>query len=152
MAAGALPQLGTAQKFDSSATANTLVLRDNSGGVSNGPEATTQLTLTGSLTLPFVVKTGNYTIVWGAGGDHTIYADTSGGSITLTLPSPATVAAGGRLKVLRKSASNTLTLARAAAESINGSAANKTVTATAFLMVWIETDGTDWIVNTGNVI
>jgi hypothetical protein len=149
---GSVPALTAGIPYNTSAVANTIVQRDASAGVTNGPESITQLTCSGSVSVKWNAQTTSYAIQWGASGDHVIFANTAGGSITLTLPSPATVGAGGMLRVIRPSASNTLTLALNAAEKINGTSANKNVTATANLMVLIFTDGTDWYVNTYNVI
>ena len=73
--------------------------------------------------------------------------DTSGGSFTLTLPSPA-LSVGKLFYVIDSTgflSTNGLTLARFAAENIEGLAADKV-----FLTSWggwtVTTNGTDWFV------
>jgi hypothetical protein len=152
MSSGSLPVLSAGLKYDTVPTPNSIPLRDNVGGLQNGPETFTQLICSGSVSVKWNAQTTSYAILWGAGNDHLIYANTAGGNITLTLPAPATVGAGGMLRLIRPSASNTLTLALNAAEKINGTSANKTIAATAWLIVEIFCDGTDWIVGSHTVV
>lgn len=89
-----------------------------------------------------VSKTANYTIIL---SDRIIFVDTSGGAFTLTLPDPAKARGiifrifdtGGALQ------SNNLTLARFAAEKIEGLAASKLLQTN-----WggwdLVSNGTDW--------
>lgn len=91
-----------------------------------------------------VSKTANYTII---ASDRIIFADTSGGAFTLTLPDPSTVRGivfrifdtGGAFQA------NNLTLARFAGEMIEGLAASKV-----FQTNWggwdITSDGTNWYI------
>jgi len=152
MASGSLAALTAGIKYDTNPTPNSVPLRDVNGGLTNGPEAMTQIACSGSVSVKWNSQTASYAILWGAGADHLIYANTAGGSITLTLPAPATVGAGGMLRVIRPSASNVLTLALNAAEKINGTSANKVIATTAWLIVEIFTDGTDWIVGSHTVV
>ena len=89
-------------------------------------------------------KNANYTILV---TDSIIFVDTSGGSFTLTLPSPA-LSVGKLFYVIDSTgflSTNGLTLARFAAENIEGLAADKV-----FLTSWggwtVTTNGTDWFV------
>lgn len=91
-----------------------------------------------------VSKTANYTVL---ASDRIIFVDTSGGAFTLTLPDPATVRGvifriidtGGALQA------NPLTLARFAAEMIEGLAASKQ-----FFTNWggwdVVSNGTNWFI------
>jgi len=89
-----------------------------------------------------VVKTANYTI---KASDRVILVSTSGGAFTLTLPDPATVRGilfriidtGGALQA------NNLTVARFAAEMIEGLAASK-IFQTNYGGWDITSDGTNW--------
>lgn len=92
----------------------------------------------------FVTKTANYTIL---STDNIIFVDTSGGAFTLTLPSPTSL--GGKFYRIIDTAgtlsTNNLTLARSAAEKIEGLAASKL-----FSTDWggwtVTTNGTDWFI------
>lgn len=89
-----------------------------------------------------VTKTANYTITK---ADNFIFCDTSGGAFTLTLPTPA---AGLLFRIFDTTGNfntNNLTLARAAAEKIEGLAASK-VLQTAWGAFTIISNGTDWFV------
>ena len=91
-----------------------------------------------------VSKSANYTIIV---SDRIIFVDTSGGAFTLTLPDPSKVQGiifriidtGGALNT------NNLTLARFAAEMIEGLAASKV-----FQTNWggwdVVSDGTNWYI------
>lgn len=91
-----------------------------------------------------VTKVANYTIL---SGDSIIFADTTGGAFTLTLPTPTALAgkiyriydSGGTLST------NNLSLAPSGAEKISGLAATKV-----FSTDWggweVTTNGTDWFV------
>lgn len=89
-------------------------------------------------------KTANYTLT---NADNIIFADTSGGAFTLTLPSP-TGLAGKMFRIFDSTGSfstNNLTLAPSAAEKISGLAASKL-----FQTDWgswmVTTNGTDWFI------
>lgn len=98
----------------------------------------------GGSPLPLVTKAANYTIL---PTDSIILVDTSGGAFTLTLPDPA--ALSGKIYYIVDKAgalnTNNLTLARFAAEMIEGLAASKV-----FQTNWggwnVTTDGTNWYV------
>ncbi len=72
-----------------------------------------------ALTLQTVTKTSNYTVTT---ADHLVYANTSSGNITLTLPAVAGVAQNVVYSAVRTSGSNTLTLDGNASETIDGAA------------------------------
>jgi len=91
-----------------------------------------------------VSKSANYTIKT---SDRIILVDTSGGAFTLTLPDPSTVI-GVLFRIVDKGGAlqtNQLTLARFAAEMIEGLAANKL-----FYTNWggwdVFSDGTNWYI------
>lgn len=151
MPTGSIPVLQTGQKFDSAATALSLVLRDSDGGVTNGPETVTQLSLNGSLSVAWNAQTASYAILWGSGKDHLIFVDTTSGAVTLTLPAPASVGAGGVLRIIKKIVTNNLVIAPNGGEKINGTAASKTVTA-ANAIYEAFCDGTDWYIGVQTVI
>lgn len=91
-----------------------------------------------------VSKTANYTIT---PGDRVLFVDTSGGAFTLTLPDPTKVRGvlfrlfdtGGTLQT------NNLTLARFAAEKIEGLAASKLLQTNWGGWDFIS-NGTDWFI------
>ena len=69
------------------------------------------------LTLQSVTKTGAYTIT---AADRLVYGDTSGGSFTLTLPAASAIQPNTVISVGKVGASNTLTVQRVGADTING--------------------------------
>jgi hypothetical protein len=98
----------------------------------------------GSTPLNVVTRSGNSSI---SATDGFILVDTSGGAFTLTLPNPASVT-GQPFYIVDKTgflSTNNLTLARFAAEMIEGLAASKV-----FQTSWggwiVFSDGTDWYV------
>lgn len=68
-------------------------------------------------TLQSVTKTANYTIT---ASDRLVYADTTGGSVTLTLPAANAVNANTVFSAVKTAAANTLTVQRAGADTVNG--------------------------------
>ena len=110
-------------------------LSNNGAGVLTWADKSTQAQTT---------KTANYTIL---STDSTIFADTSGGAFTLTLPSP-TALAGKVYRIIDSTGffnTNNLTLAPNGAEKIEGLAASK-VLQTAWGWFNVTTNGTDWFV------
>lgn len=67
----------------------------------------------------YVTKTANYTITT---SDKLVYADTTSGNITLTLPPLASVTAGTVYSCQKAATANTLTIAADGSEAIGGSA------------------------------
>lgn len=123
-------------------TANTIFAGPASGGA-----ATPTFRTIVSADLPnaaFTTKVANYMITT---ADNIIFVDTSGGAFTLTLPTPTAI--GGKFFRIIDTAgtlsTNNLTLARSAAEKIEGLAASKL-----FSTDWggwtVTTNGTDWFV------
>jgi hypothetical protein len=101
--------------------------------------------LTGSIT--FTTKTFSSTgTIDTTTTDLIIYADTSGGPFTLTLPAPTS----GRILIIKDKkqtfATNNLTLARNGTEKIDGVAASL-ILATNNEEVILTSDGTDWYTN-----
>jgi hypothetical protein len=89
-------------------------------------------------------KSGNYSLL---ASDQIALVDTSGGSFTLTLPDPSTVS-GHFFYIVDQTGSlgmNPLTLARFAAEMIEGVASSK-VFQTAWGGWTVFSDGTNWFV------
>lgn len=74
--------------------------------------------------------------------DGTVLGNTTGGAITLTLPS-ADQYPGMRVCVKRSAGANTLTVARAAGDTIDGAAANATVTTATWFQCRAGTN--DWV-------
>ena len=103
------------------------------GGGTGGGGADEAFTTTGPITA------STYAATW----DEVIIADTSGGSITVTLPSPTNV---GQVTLKKAASANTLTIARPGSESIDGSASNLDVTAENVSRTLVS-DGTDyWVI------
>lgn len=75
-------------------------------------------------TTPYASLSANTTL---DGTHSTVYVDTSGGSKTITLPD-ATTCPGREYVIVKAHASNTLTIARTSAQTINGAAADLSIT------------------------
>lgn len=126
-------------------TGNTLVPATLTAGtgitVVNGAGA---ITLSVSSQTASSTKTSNYTLLT---SDSTIFADTSGGAFTITMPSP-TGNAGRLYRIIDSTgfwATNNLTLAPNSTEMIEGIAGNKVIQ-TAWDFLTITTEGTNWFV------
>lgn len=105
---------------------------------------TATTTITGALQDTTITITSNRTIDT-TSNDSTIFVDTSGGVISLTLPTPTN---GRRLWLIDKKSTfgtNNLTIVRHAAEKINNVAASKVLSASGY-RGFITCDGTDWYV------
>jgi hypothetical protein len=76
--------------------------------------------------LQTLTKTSNYTLV---GGDLLVYGDASGGNVTLTLPIASAVNPNVVYSAEKTSAANTLSVARAGSDTINGGTTALTLTA-----------------------
>jgi hypothetical protein len=99
----------------------------------------------GGLTAPVTATVGtkatNYTLTT---SDYVIFADTSGGAFTITLPSPSTA---GQMYIIKDSTgsfeTNNLTIARHASENIEGVAASR-ICSTNWGVYRIISNGTNW--------
>jgi hypothetical protein len=151
MSSGSLAALTTGIIDDTAAPPHSVPLRDSGGGLTNGPETMTQLICSGSVSVKWNAQTASYAILWGASGDHVLFVDSTAGAVTLTLPAPATVGAGGVLRIIKKVVTNNLIIAPNGGEKINGVAASKTVTA-ANAIYEAFCDGTDWYIGVQTVI
>ena len=119
----------------STLTASTGISITNAGG---------SITISGNSIFAQTTKTANYTIL---STDSTIFADTSGGAFSLTLPSPAALA-GKIYRIIDTTGffgTNNLTLARSSTEKIEGLASSK-VLQTNWGWFNVTTNGTDWFV------
>lgn len=141
---------GGVVRADTNATPSSFPLRDAAGGLTNAAETCTQLTVNGSISFKWNPQSGNYSLVWGAGGDGVVYVDTTSASVTLTLPAPGSVGAGGMLRIIKKVAANSLIINPNVSETING-AASKTITA-AYTIVTLFCDGTNWVAGSMTVL
>lgn len=126
----------TSSYVQSTLTAGTGVTITNAGG---------SITLSSSNITATTTKTANYTIL---STDSTIFCDTNTvGAFTLTLPSPSGLA-GKMYRIIDTKGTfgtNNLTLARSAAELIEGVSASK-VLQTNWGWFQVTTNGTDWFV------
>jgi hypothetical protein len=115
-------------------------LSSTAAGSTTGTAVTT---LTGALAVTVNTVSSTYTID-NSTTDYEVWANTSGGSFTITLPAPT----AGRQLVLVDStnsfATHNLTLARHGSENIDGVAASK-VYAAAGTRATITSDGTNWV-------
>jgi len=88
--------------------------------------------------------------------DRSMFVDTGSGAVTLTLPSPTGRNAGRQFSITKtNTGTNKITLARAASESINGSAANLDLPGStdADYGRWhVVSDGTNWWVTGGSAL
>jgi hypothetical protein len=143
----AVPVLNNTQKFSTSATPNTGVVRGANADVTNGPETCTQLTCTGPVTLKWNAQTSSYAMSASAGGDCIVYMDATGGARNVTLPPPSTLGAGQKVIVIKKDGSaNNVTVLPNASETINGAASKVLSAQYSVCTLW--NDGTNWIAST----
>jgi trimeric autotransporter adhesin len=139
-----LPQMTNGQVYVGSTGASVVATTLTAGtgiSITNGAGS---ITISSNATTTFLLKSSNYTIL---STDSTIGVDTTSGSFTLTLPSPAGLA-GKIYRIIDTEgtlSTNNLTLARSASEEISGLAANK-VFSTDWGFWTVTTDGTDWYV------
>jgi len=124
---------------DSAATVNTIAERDASGNTTfNTLTASVQLVSNGSFKLLNTAKTTSFTADTTS---STYTCNTSGGSITMTLPAVAS-STGIHYMIKKTNASNSLIVDGAGAETIDGAA---TLTATADdAALHFFCDGTEW--------
>jgi hypothetical protein len=92
-----------------------IVIADNNGNISKSPIAD-------RLTANDLTKSANYTVLtsdFGANGLLTVYVNTSGGDVTITLPSPTNMR-NLEITVIKTTAGNNVIISGSA--NINGSA------------------------------
>jgi hypothetical protein len=97
--------------------------------------------LMGLIKIPVVNKTGNYTITTADAG-KLIEADSTGGDITITLPTVASAGDGFVISIHKSVAANTVTLDGNGSETINGAATLDLADAGDGRM--LVCDGTEW--------
>ena len=110
--------------------------------VGSAGTANSTMQVSGSLSLAINTITGNYTIT---ANDNTVLANTTSGSITITLPSSTSIA--GRIYTIKKIGTggidNDLTITPAAG-TIDGGASYKIYND--WTMVALQTDGSNWYI------
>jgi hypothetical protein len=112
MSTASLAQASSAVTANTSAAPNTLVYRDNQGGVTNANETVGMLTNTGATALAHTaIKTSAYSIAspsGGTGGDRVIYYNTTGGAFAITFPLASAI--DGRILTLVNATNSTTAL------------------------------------------
>ena len=110
----------TITKADTSATPNTIPLRDNNGGVTHSIVTTTSL-VTGSTNQTLVNKTAAYTLT---ANETVCFVSASTGAVTITLPALSGLN-GRRYEVFKTdSSANTVTVNTPDGSTINGTSTN----------------------------
>jgi hypothetical protein len=93
------------------------------------------------LPTPYVEKTGTYTILL---TDRRVFADTTSGAFTITLPKASTMK-GEEIEIIRTdSSSNDLTVDGDGSETINGVA--NVLMSSQYSVLKIASDGANWII------
>lgn len=129
-------------RFEGTTDANLVFIDASTNNVGIGTNApTSKLHINGSVTLPIVTKTTNYTAT---SADHTMLCDANTGSITITLPTA--VGISGRVYVIKKvdSSANTVIVDGNASELIDG-ALTQTLTAI-YESITIQSNGSAWYI------
>ncbi|NLR58942.1 hypothetical protein HGH93_12580 [Chitinophaga polysaccharea] len=111
-------------------------------GVAEGTKANSSFQVVGSVATNLTKVTSSYAAT---AGDNTILADATGGALTITLPSPSTIA--GRIYTIKKVGSGGIDKEVTIATSggtIDGS--SNYIIYNDWTFVTIQTDGTDWYV------
>ena len=140
MASIAIPNSGSVTQADNTASPNTLVLRDNLGGIVGVQVAGSELKTTGMLTLAVSPsKTTSFTV------DTTAVlwlCNATGGAIVATLPPVAGLA--GRTYWFKKTdaSANNVTVTGSGAETIDGS--NTKALTTQYAKSGLVCDGSQW--------
>jgi hypothetical protein len=131
---------GTANNADADASIN----RSAAGMLT----VTTNITVTGSITTGTLTKTANYTLLEGDGG--TLFADATGGAVTITLPAAAAGTVGREYKVFKvDSSGNAVNIAPNGSNLLlAGSTTNTTAQASCLRVTGYSS--TAWIVNKTN--
>lgn len=105
-------------------------------------------TTTAAVAPSFLAKSADY-VVLSANNGALIEADTTSGSIALTLPSAVTVGATFVIGARKKVAANSVTIASVSAQTIRYDATTAATTYTMSLQgefIWLESDGANWVV------
>ncbi|NLR63497.1 hypothetical protein HGH92_04180 [Chitinophaga varians] len=111
-------------------------------GVAEGTKANSSFQVNGSMSTNLTKVTSSYAVT---AGDNTILADATGGALTITLPSPGTIA--GRIYTIKKIGSGGIDKEVTIATSggtIDGS--SNYIIYNDWTFVTLQTDGTDWYV------
>lgn len=96
------------------------------------------ITLFGSLTVPYVAKTADYTLT---AGDYTV--NVTANNVTITLPTA--VGISGRIYQINNSGTGTLTIATTSSQTVNG-AASGTITLGQYEALTVQSNGSNYIV------
>lgn len=139
MASVTVPLVSSFQTFDTNATANTGVLRDNQGNVTVAQCLAAELKSSGLLTLTRVAKSGVFT----ADTSGVLFScDATSAAFAATLPPAASVT--GRVYFFKKidSTANAVTVTANGAETIDGS--NTSALSSQWAKVGIISNGTSW--------
>lgn len=133
-----IPNLGTTTRADTSATPNTIVLRDSSGNVTHNA-VTANIETVNSVNWTTATKAVSYNLGL---TETTIFADASAAVRTYTLPTVSGL--NGRIYEVMKidSSANTVTINCADAATINGAATK--VLSTQYSFARFKTDGSNW--------
>jgi hypothetical protein len=138
MSQQALAIAGAVAITDTLATPNTVVARDNNGGISIAQALATELKSSGNLTLKSVAKSASFT----ADATGTRYiCDATSGIITATLPTAASCT--DRVYSFKKTDNaHNVVITGAGSELIDGS--NTLTMSTQYKCITIQSDGTKW--------
>ena len=144
MAITQIPRYTSVIQADDNATANTVVVRDGSGGINVANVAASSIANSGPVAVSLISRTANYT----AAGETVILCDATSGNITITLPAASGVS--GRLYVVKKTdaSANTVTIDGSGSETIDG--ATTVALASQHHYRGIVSNGSNWFVVSQN--
>jgi len=131
MATSTIPIISTTVQSDTNATNNTIVQRDNAGGIYGQIVQGSDLVTTGYLTGTPITKTSSFTA--GAATDY--LCDCTSGAITVTLPLASANAGVIYYFTKKDSSGNTVTLT-----GVDGTG----TISSQYVSVRVFTDGTNW--------
>jgi hypothetical protein len=138
MSKQALTNASSVTVADTTASGNTVVLRDSSGNISATNVAAASINVTGNVNLGVVAKTASFTCSTDA---LTYIVDATSGAVTATLPA-VSGNAGLRYEFVKTDASHNLTIAVPDSATING--ASTLVITTQYGSTTLVTDGVVW--------
>lgn len=134
----------TAQTFGGNKTFQDSVAAAKAVLVGGAGNANSTMQVNGSVSMAIISKNGDYTATV---NDNTILANTTGGAITITLPTATTIA--GRIYTIKKvgngGINNKLTISTSGGALIDGDNVGYTIY-NDWTFVTLQTDGTDWFV------